>query len=166
MRLMKQTKITKTSITIDLQLASQAQHIPPISSFQQWAEIALTDFCNLRSPTSLCIRIVDEAEIAELNHQYRHKQGPTNVLSFPSDIPAELVSAQDYLGDIIICAPIVEREAITQAIPILAHWAHMTVHGILHLLGYDHIVEQDAKVMESFETQILIHLGFNNPYGE
>lgn len=115
------------------------------------------------------IRIVDEPESAELNGQYRHKQGPTNVLSFPFEWPEGLdISASEgvLLGDLVICAPVVEREALEQHKSLADHWAHMIVHGLLHLLGYDHIEEEEAEEMETKEIAILNKLHIQNPYIE
>jgi probable rRNA maturation factor len=115
------------------------------------------------------IRIVDEQESAELNGQYRHKQGPTNVLSFPFEWPEGLdISASEgvLLGDLVICAPVVEREALEQHKNLADHWAHMIVHGLLHLLGYDHIEEEEAEEMETKEIAILNKLHIQNPYIE
>jgi probable rRNA maturation factor len=115
------------------------------------------------------IRIVDEQESAELNGQYRHKQGPTNVLSFPFEWPEGLdISASEgvLLGDLVICAPVVEREALEQHKSLTDHWAHMIVHGLLHLLGYDHIEEEEAEEMETKEIAILNKLHIQNPYIE
>jgi probable rRNA maturation factor len=155
-------KIRKMPITVDLQLVSTATDIPALKLFKQWAQTAL---CEYKQPASLCIRIVDEAESAELNTTYRQKQKPTNVLSFPFKLPEGLKLEHDHLGDIVICAPVVQQEAKQQAISEIAHWAHMTVHGVLHLLGYDHIARQDAEIMEQLELKILTQLGFPNPYG-
>jgi len=155
-------KTKKTPIAIELQLASKVPNIPALDLFKQWAYAALA---SQKDKAELCIRIVDEQESAELNETYRHKQGPTNVLSFPFEPFIGLNIEPDYLGDIIICAPIVQREAKEQELPEIAHWAHMTVHGILHLLGFDHIHEPDAAIMEQLEANILAQLGFDNPYG-
>lgn len=155
-------KTKKTPIAVELQLASKAPNIPPLDFFKQCAYTTLT---SKKDKAELCIRIVDEQESAELNETYRHKQGPTNVLSFPFESSIGLSIEQDYLGDIIICAPIVQREAKEQGLYYRAHWAHMIVHGILHLLGFDHIYEPDAAVMEQLEAKILAQLGYNNPYG-
>ncbi len=106
--------------------------------------------------------IVDEAESQELNAQYRGKDKPTNVLSFPADIPEEV--GVPLLGDLVVCAPVVEREAQEQGKTLEAHWAHMLVHGSLHLLGYDHIEDDEADVMEALETEIITGLGFPAPY--
>lgn len=97
-----------------------------------------------------------------LNRDYRGKSGPTNVLSFPADLPPEL--ALPLLGDIVVCAPVVAREAAEQGKPLAAHWAHMAVHGCLHLLGHDHVEEADAVAMETLESTILAQLGFPCPY--
>lgn len=109
----------------------------------------------------LCIRIVDAQESAQLNEHYRHKAGATNVLSFPSDVRLPDLT---LLGDLVICAPIVVAEAEAQTKAQDAHWAHMVVHGVLHLLGYNHIGDHEAEVMESKERVILSRLGFGDPY--
>lgn len=111
---------------------------------------------------TVAVKIVDEAEMTALNTQYRNKAKPTNVLSFPCLLPTAIRGT--ILGDIILCAPIVEKEALEQNTPILAHWAHLTIHGVLHLLGHDHEIETDAILMENLETEILHELGFNDPY--
>ncbi len=154
--------VTETSI--DLQVASESNAVPSESQLQQWAAAAVnkTTDSSPREAAEISIRIVDTEEGAELNHQWRNKDYATNVLSFPSDLPPEL--GLPLLGDLVICAPVVEREAKEQAKSLDAHWAHMTVHGTLHLLGYDHIEEDEAEVMESMETAILAELGFPDPY--
>jgi probable rRNA maturation factor len=108
------------------------------------------------------VRIVDEQESAELNEQYRHKQGPTNVLSFPFECPPGV--ELNLLGDLVICAPVVQREAQQQQKQELAHWAHMVVHGTLHLLGYDHLQQDEAEAMENREIRIMEDLGYSDPY--
>lgn len=143
----------------DLALASPKQN-----KFQGWTNITLAHVPNVVSEKTneLCIRIVDEKESAHLNETFRGKKGPTNVLSFsyPNN------EKNQSLGDLAICADIVEQEANLKQINIEAHWAHITIHGILHLLGYDHEHEKDAKKMENLEIQILKKLGFSNPYKE
>lgn len=114
-----------------------------------------------RRQAELCIRIVDAAESAALNQRYRSKPGSTNVLSFPCDADVDGLA---LLGDLVICAPVVAQEADAQAKSEAAHWAHMVVHGVLHLLGYDHIGDHDAQIMESKERAILAGLGFPDPY--
>ena len=142
---------------VDLDLA-MTENVPAEALFQRWAEAA----ADQDPRTELSIRIVDEAESAELNQTYRHKIGPTNVLSFPCEVPAGVPN--DLLGDLVICAPVVEREAREQGKPAEAHWAHMVVHGVLHLRGYDHLQDDEAEKMESMEIEILSGLGYPNPY--
>jgi probable rRNA maturation factor len=146
-------------ISVDFQNASTAPSLPEETQFQRWAEAAAPD-----GDAEVVIRVVDEAESAELNGQYRGKAGPTNVLSFPFEVPAGVPN--DLLGDLIVCAPVVEREASEQGKSFEAHWAHMIVHGMLHLRGYDHTKESEAAVMEAEEIAILQRLGFPNPYEE
>lgn len=114
----------------------------------------------------ITLRLVDEVEIQVLNKRYRGKDKPTNVLSFPADVPDEVVLELPFLGDIILCVPVIYQEAEEQQIPVLAHWAHMVVHGVLHLLGYDHVDDQEAAIMEAKEILILNTLGFSNPYND
>jgi len=108
------------------------------------------------------IRLVDETEGARLNADYRGKNYPTNVLSFPFEVPPGIPNT--HLGDLVICAPVVVGEAVAQGISVEAHWAHLTVHGVLHLLGYDHLEDDEAERMEAEEIRILETLGFPNPY--
>jgi probable rRNA maturation factor len=137
---------------------------PDDESFSRWVAVALAaDADRLTSDTpELSLRISDEAEIADLNQRYRGKPGATNVLSFPVDLPEGVDT--DLLGDIIICAPLVRREAEEQGKPAERHWAHLTVHGVLHLLGHDHIAEADATLMEALEIGALASLGYPDPY--
>ncbi len=147
-----------TTIELCLQNASGAGDIPEQSEFEQWVETALQGM----PAAILTIRIVDEAESAALNGQYRHKAGATNVLSFPAELP-EAVDLP-LLGDLVICAPLVASEAEEQGKPVKAHWAHLVIHGTLHLLGYDHIEAAEAEEMESLEIRLLRQLGLSNPY--
>jgi len=146
-------------IHVELQNASAATKLPTEEQLSLWARAATR-----RPQAEIVIRVVDEEEGAELNRYYRGKPGPTNVLSFPFEAPPGM--ATDILGDLAICAPVVEREAQEQGKSLQAHWAHMVVHGVLHLQGYDHIGEDEAVLMESEEIAILSGLGFPNPYEE
>ena len=132
--------------------------VPDESLFQSWLETALAD----AGPVSVNLRIVDEAEGWALNRQWRGKDGPTNVLSFPADMP--LVDGRRVLGDIVLCAPVIAREAVQQGKVAGHHWAHLTIHGALHLLGYDHIEASAAERMEALEVDLLSRLGMANPY--
>lgn len=133
---------------------------PTATEVQLWAEAALQSLD--QESVSLSVRVVDAQEITELNQRYRSKSGPTNVLSFPFEDPPGVDS--DELGDVVVCAPVVEREALEQGKTTEEHWAHMVVHGVLHLCGYDHIEDDDAEKMENEETRILTGLGFPAPY--
>ncbi|MCI5764347.1 rRNA maturation RNase YbeY [Actinobacillus porcinus] len=148
------------NVIIDLQIASENQsNLPTLEQFTLWATQAVR--AESVEP-EMTIRIVDEAESHELNLTYRGKDRPTNVLSFPFECPEEV--DLPLLGDLIICRQVVEREAEEQGKLLLAHWAHMVVHGSLHLLGYDHIEDDEAEEMESLETEIMTGLGFEDPY--
>jgi probable rRNA maturation factor len=148
------------SLELDLQIASDSTPIPTQADLRRWATAALAD---RRACAELTIRVVDEAESAELNLRYRGKPPPTNVLSFPFEPPPGL-AATDLIGDLVICAPVVEREAVDQGKALEAHWAHMVIHGVLHLIGYDHVGNTEAAEMERLETVILCGLGFPQPY--
>lgn len=142
----------------ELQIASDQSGIPEQKEFTAWLEgIEL-----LSDEAELVIRLVDEEEGRELNHQYRKKDYATNVLSFPFEAPPGVVT--HHLGDLVICVPVVEREAKEQGKSLEAHWAHLVVHGVLHLKGYDHQTEAEAEKMEDLERRILAHLGFPDPY--
>jgi probable rRNA maturation factor len=151
------------SVIIELMNDSGINPVPGASEFQRWGDAVLAALDSAESNLEIGIRLVNEAESAELNRHYRHKQGPTNVLSFSyTDIPEQ--AGSKLLGDLAICTQVVQREAIEQAKSLQAHWAHMTVHGFLHLLGYDHQEETAAEQMESLEAAILGNLGYANPY--
>lgn len=147
-------------LALDLQIASGSPRIPGEADLARWAVAALA---GRREAAELTIRVVDAAEGAELNGRYRRREGPTNVLSFPFEAPPG-APPMDLLGDLVICAPVVEREAAEQGRAPEAHWAHLVVHGVLHLLGYDHLDEDGARAMEALETDILCGLGFPPPY--
>ena len=147
-------------IELDLQLASTAPELPELDEFQRWSELALRQ----RSGDSeLTIRLVDEEEGRALNNTYRHKDYATNVLSFPADVPDELLDIP-LLGDLVVCAPVVAREASEQRKTLQAHWAHLVIHGCLHLLGYDHMDDAEAEEMEALERALLAELGHPDPY--
>jgi probable rRNA maturation factor len=136
--------LSATRLTLDLQRVSAPPGVPGERAFRQWARAALGQVAGSRS---LVIRVVDEA---------------TNVLSFPFEGPPGL--ATGLLGDLVICAPVVRRESAEQGKSARAHWAHMVVHGVLHLMGYDHANDQEAAVMEAREREVLAELGFGDPY--
>jgi len=143
------------------------QKIPKRKEFKLWIKTALeaVSLKHLKANNiELTIRLVDEKESAALNEQYRAKTGPTNILSFAAENLMEIDSY--YLGDLLICVPLVIQEAAEQNKTCIAHWAHLTVHGVLHLLGYDHEKAKDAMVMERFETTILKNLGYPDPYAD
>ncbi len=148
------------SIELDLQLAVENEEgLPSQEDFATWLQAAITPF---QSQAEVTIRIVDTEESHQLNFDYRGKDKPTNVLSFPFEAPPGM--ELDLLGDLVICRQVVEQEATEQNKPLLAHWAHMVVHGSLHLLGYDHIEDDEAEEMESLETELMQKLGFEDPY--
>ena len=141
-----------SQLVISIQIVSKLANIPEKSQFKKWAQAAL------RVDTEVTIRIVDAQEALELNSTYRGKDYATNVLTFP------LTEEPILMGDIIICAPVVAAEANAQHKDLIAHYAHLTVHGMLHLCGFDHENEYQAELMESLEVQILTKLGYANPY--
>ena len=147
-------------LALDLQVACEAPSLPGDALLSAWVAAALE---GQRAAAELTIRVVGEAEGAELNQRWRGRPGPTNVLSFPFEVPPGL-PPQDLLGDLVICAPVVTREAADQGKTEEAHWAHLVVHGTLHLLGHDHMTEPEAEAMEALETTILARLGFPSPY--
>ena len=144
---------------IEIQTIYQASNLPDEKKIQRWIDAALQKH---PSDTEIVVRIVDEQESAELNQQYRHKSGPTNILSFPFEVPDGI--ELDLLGDLVICAPVLEKEAIEQQKVLADHWAHIIIHGVLHLLGYDHIEDNEAELMEIKEISILKTLTIANPY--
>ncbi len=176
------------SALVDVQYASNEPDLPDKDMLTHWVNAALQSALQCQIPPNkkgrkgeehhspfspvplplvpsnveLTIRIVDEAEARQLNERWRQRKGPTNVLSFPFE-GAEGIDIP-LLGDLVICAPLVEREAAEQQKSRNAHWAHLVIHGTLHLLGYDHIDEQKAQVMESLEIRVLHDLGYPNPY--
>lgn len=155
-------------VNLDLQLIIEAKDLPSEQKIYNWVDTALSFFEFEHTP-ELTIRVVNSDEIQQLNHTYRHKNKPTNVLSF--EFNQDLTFADEIeienlqlLGDIVICHEVVKQEALEQAKTLEQHWAHMCVHGVLHLLGYDHIVDAEAEEMESLEIEIMQKLNFPNPY--
>ncbi len=154
-------------VEIDLQTElDDTSNIPTVEQMQTYAQKALELSDSDKEEAQISVVIVDPAESHELNLQYRGKDRPTNVLSFPYEYPEGLPEdfVEDLLGDLVICRDVVVQEATEQNKTITEHWAHMIVHGTLHLLGYDHIEEADAKIMEPLETKIMQELGFADPY--
>lgn len=147
------------SADVEIQIASKEKKLPADEDFMRWTAAALE-----KADASVVIRIVDEDESRRLNREYRGKDKPTNVLSFPFEAPPEVPGI--HLGDLVICAPVVAAEAVQQGKPLLHHWAHMVVHGILHLRGYDHIEAEEAETMETLEQKLLQDMGIPDPYGE
>jgi len=145
-------------VAVEIQDASGCEALPAEESIRTWARRALGDDAR----GELTIRIVSESESADLNSRYRHKQGPTNVLAFPGEAPAVAFAGGDLrpLGDLAICAQVVAREAEEQRKSLEAHWAHIVIHGVLHLQGYDHEADPQALVMEARERDLLAALGF------
>ena len=149
-----------SQVILDLQLAcEQASGLPSETDFRRWLEAVLLQF---QPESEVTIRLVDEAESHDLNLTWRGKDKPTNVLSFPFEAPPGI--ELPLLGDLVICRQVVEQEAAEQEKALEAHWAHMVIHGTLHLLGYDHIEDSEAEEMESLETEIMLALGYPDPY--
>ncbi len=147
-------------LDLDVHYAVPLIGLPSPEQFSRWVAAALRNGPRL---AQIGLRVVDEAEGRELNNTWRHKDYPTNVLSFPADVPEGLLDIP-LLGDLVICVPVVEREAVEQGKTLEAHWAHLVIHGCLHLLGYDHIEDEEAEEMEGLERILLAELGHPDPY--
>lgn len=166
-------KTQPVRVNVELQNPNEIESLPTIADITSWCEssiqIASLDKA-FDNQLSVLIRVVDDVESADLNLQYRDKQGPTNVLSYPNEVPDFMLEIPDlkeqnsHLGDLVICDSLVICEAAEQNKTSLSHWAHLIVHGVLHLQGYDHIEDSEAEEMESLEIKILEQLGFSNPY--
>jgi probable rRNA maturation factor len=146
---------------IDLQNACDDLIPVSIDKLISWAELPLID--HLKA-AELTLRLVDDKEIIQLNYAYRQQKKATNVLAFPSAIPADIELKYPLLGDVIICPSVLQAESREQNKPLMAHWAHIIIHGVLHLLGYDHIQDNDAEIMQAVEIKLLAKIGFSNPY--
>ncbi|WP_409525000.1 rRNA maturation RNase YbeY [Nitrincola sp. MINF-07-Sa-05] len=147
------------NLFVDLQIATEAKSLPDTEQFNTWVKAALE---GQRERAEVCIRLVNEEESRELNSTWRGKDSATNVLSFPFDAPPGI--AVDLIGDLVICADVVAREAQEQSKPLHHHWAHMVIHGVLHLIGFDHINDDEAEEMEALECAILSRLNIPDPY--
>jgi len=161
------------SIELNLQNPNNVKSLPSLVEMKTWCEAAIQrdSFKQVfENKLSVLVRIVDNDESANLNKTYRDKEGPTNVLSFPNNVPdfmleiSDLSEQNSHLGDLIICESLVEKEAKDQSKSAISHWAHLIIHGVLHLQGFDHLDDEEAEAMESLEIQILEKLGFTNPY--
>lgn len=163
---MKPRRVSAGVAEIEVQYAVSRAGVPHPATLRTWAQAALARVQGRRRGPrrSVTLRIVAAAEGRKLNRQWRGKDKPTNVLSFPAGEPLAPGDEAASLGDIVICAPVIRREAAEQGKAPRAHWAHMVVHGVLHLLGYDHESERDAVVMEALERELLANRGFPDPY--
>ena len=163
-----QKKSNPVTIELGLSFATERTGIPAKASFQAWAQAAFDALkpSNFASTVGLSVRLVGLDEGRALNSQYRGRDYATNVLSFPSEVPIGMPKnfKLDWLGDLVVCAPVIAREANEQQKPARDHHAHMCVHGVLHLLGLDHLKVAEAKSMEALEVQILAQFGIANPY--
>jgi probable rRNA maturation factor len=147
-----------TPWSVEVQRGMDAAHVPDDHTLRRWVAVALA---GRPGPVELTVRIVDEAESRALNARYRGRDRATNVLSFAYEPPPGMAG---LFGDLVICAPVVAREAAEQGKPPGAHWAHMVIHGVLHLTGHDHEDENDARIMENLERDLLARLGYPDPY--
>ena len=151
---------------IELQNIVESKSIPSLTNFQKWVDLTLEVSKAKFTQPEVTIRVVSKEESQQLNSDYRQKDKPTNVLSFPFEVPDMIPvdEIDEYLGDLVICESVLLREAAEQHKPVENHWAHLTIHGLLHLLGYDHVIDIEAEEMESIEVKILAKLGITNPY--
>ena len=166
MRDMKRLKGQKMTVVVDLQLSDNNLNSPTQIECEKIVQ-SVMDALKINDSKECTIRVVGREESATLNEQYRNKEGATNVLSFAFESPVDinLQMEIDLLGDLVICAPLVADQASEQNKTIEMHWTHLIVHGILHLLGYDHLNEVDSDVMETLECKIMSNLGYPDPYG-
>lgn len=153
------TSSDSTLVDISVQRACEHPGVPEDEQFKHWVSLALGPE---RAGAAVCIRLVDEDEGRTLNLKWRERDQATNVLSFPAELPEG--AGIDFIGDLVLCVPVIEREAQEQGKPLFDHWAHLVIHGVLHLRGFDHISEQQAKQMEAREIELLAGLGIPDPY--
>lgn len=146
---------------IDLQIACSDTLPVNDECLISWVKMTLDEH---ESTAELTLRFVDAAEITDLNKTYRKQDKSTNVLAFPSDIPDNIELDYPFIGDVVVCPSVIQKESLEQNTPLDAHLAHIVIHGVLHLLGYDHIEEQDFKIMKAMEIKLLARLGFASPY--
>lgn len=146
---------------VEVQIASAADEVPRAREIRHWADVALEEVADDGEPPDVCVRVVDEAESRALNLRFRGVDKPTNVLSFPAQIE---LPQESILGDVVVCAPLVSEEAADQGKTVSDHYAHLVVHGVLHLVGYDHEQPDAAKRMEALEIRILERIGVPDPY--
>jgi probable rRNA maturation factor len=159
-------------VVVDVQLAideTSSISVPENKEIQTWANAAIeASGQDKYHDASMTVRVVEETEISQLNENFRHKSGATNVLSFPfvppPGIPVDEI--MNSLGDMVVCATVIDKEAKEQHKKSTAHWAHMIIHGTLHLMGFDHQSKEEASIMESLETKIMLEIGFPDPYAE
>ncbi|WP_133127373.1 rRNA maturation RNase YbeY [Legionella nagasakiensis] len=149
------------SYHIDIQHACDEPLPVADETLTQWAVLPLKPH---KDSAELTLRFVDSEEMTHLNHTYRHKNKATNVLAFPVNLPQTIELEYPLLGDVIICPAVLKEESLIQNKPLTAHCAHIVIHGVLHLLGYDHINEEDTNIMQALEIELLAKLGFENPY--
>jgi len=155
----KRTRGRRLQLAVQMQIASRSRRLPSARKVRRWIESTLA---TQRGTRTIGVRLVDRSESRRLNATYRSSNRPTNVLSFSA--PARQPGGERLLGDLVICAPVVAEEARAQGKEIDAHWAHLVVHGTLHLLGYGHERPRAARAMEAREVRILARLGYSNPY--
>ncbi len=150
-------------LQLDIQRA--CTHPLPVSEEQllEWVQCALKPH---REKAELTLRFVDADEITHLNHTYRKKDKATNVLAFPANLPDDIALEYPLLGDVIVCPAVLKEESLLLNTPLVSHWAHIIIHGVLHLLGYDHMNTADERIMQALEIKALQHFGFDNPYAD
>lgn len=149
------------NMIVDIQHACEEALAVDNKTLISWVKCVLTHH---DMNAELTVRLSSIDEITALNLRYRHKNKPTNVLAFPAHVPQVVQLEQPFLGDIVIAPQVLQQESTQLEVPLIDHWAHIVIHGVLHLLGYDHIEEEDAEIMQAMETKLLLQLGFNNPY--